>query len=201
MSRGLGQGELLDPPKPKRLLVGEGATCWWGCDPSTVRVALASIDAAGQRGVTLRPFPGLDEMARLPEIAIETRACALELLDAGLRPGVLAIERPAAPKNRPVNPALYYAVGTIAAVLQLTVLEETARRVECVLVTGSSWKALACGQGNIGKPKKDRRNPKPEDYPVLVWAQGLGYQGTSWDAADAYGIAEWARRTYALEAR
>jgi hypothetical protein len=70
-------------------------------------------------------------------------------------------------------------------------------------VPPSRWKKLATGYGAIPKPqKKDLgRRPEFEDYRVAVWARELGYTGSSWDEADATGVAEAARRTIALEVR
>jgi hypothetical protein len=48
-----------------------------------------------------------------------------------------------------------------------------------------------------GKPWRD-----PFDYAVLRIARDdWGYDGTSWDCADALGIAEAARRTVGLDPR
>ena len=74
-----------------------------------------------------------------------------------------------------------------------------------------SWENLIDGQinlkdrwaGKLGftdpetkKPWKDR-----ERYGVLRWARENGYTGSSWDEADALGIAEAGRRLVTLEAR
>lgn len=190
----------MEAPKPKRLVVAPGHTAWWGVDPSTARVALATVDGEGHRAVSMVPFAAEAGAHRLAGIFTDTRALAVETARL-LAPGVIAVEQPSAPKQRGVNPWLYKAVGVIEAALVAGVLEATGRRPEVAELVSVSWKALAVGKGNIGKPAKDRLNPRPEDYLVLRWARSLGYQGSSWDCADAYGIAEWARRTYELTVR
>jgi hypothetical protein len=62
--------------------------------------------------------------------------------------------------------------------------------------TSSWWKKRGCGWGAIYKPKR-----VTEEYGVLTWARQNGYEGASWDEADAWGIAEAARREVALDER
>lgn len=195
MSRGLGQGELIGPVRTRRLSVPAGACCWFGVDPSSVRVAIASIDSSGARGVSCAGFRSGEIENRLDDVLNVTVELARGLVSAGLVPGVVVVEKPAAPKNRPLNPALYFAWGAIVAGLRIA----TGARVETVMP--SQWKALACGKGNISKPKPKRPNSRPEDYAVLRWAQEMGYRGTSWDCADAFGIADFAWRTFELAER
>lgn len=203
MSRGLGQGELLTPPPAKRVIVPAGSTAWWGVDPSTVRVAIATIQPDGLRGVSTVVFPALAGAHRLDAVYRLTGGLAHELVTLGAAPGVIAVEQPSAPKARGVNPWLYQAVGVIMAALVAGVNTATGRRPEVVELVASQWKAVSCGSGRIQKPKRERGMPAPPltDYPVFVWATDNGYRGRSWDEADAWGIAEWARRTYALEVR
>jgi hypothetical protein len=52
-------------------------------------------------------------------------------------------------------------------------------------------------RGNLYKPKRGHTF----EYGVLTWARQNGYAGCSWDEADAWGIAEAARREVALEER
>jgi len=64
-------------------------------------------------------------------------------------------------------------------------------------VASAKWKLVVCGYGAIAKPKPTSREP----YAVLEWAQYVGYEGTSWDEADAWAIAEYARGAYELDER
>jgi hypothetical protein len=190
VSRGFGQTELLEGPQPKRLIVPEGHVNWWGIDPSSVRVAVATVTPDGERGVTVQPFAG-SGLARLHAIYMASRHVAMDLCGhCELPPGVVAIEQPS---GRTPNPMLLYATGAIIA----GVCSALPLRTELVMVPSATWKAVACGSGAIRKPKPTER----EEYRVLRWARSLGYAGSSWDAADAYGVAEWARRTFRLEER
>lgn len=194
MSRGLGQTELLTPPATRRLIVRPGQTAWFGVDPSTVRVAIASVAADGARGVSTVPFAREESAKRLASIHHATRLLVTELVETVGAPGVVVVEQPS---GKTPNLNLVYAVGVIVAAC--------VSAAGCVveMVTSSQWKALACGKGNIYKPQRVRGRPAPapEDYPVLPWARSCGYVGASWDEADAWGVADYARRTFALEAR
>lgn len=188
----LGQIEAFEAAPPKRLLVPESHVSWWGVDSSTLRVAIATISPERRRGASLAAFdkrtPVID---RLVEIRRQTLSLARGLLDVGLAPGVIAVETPAGFGDRP-NPSLAYAVGAI-----LCGLGEACPLAGIVMVESARWKKVSCGSGAIRKPKPT----SGEEYAVLTWARTVGYKGTSWDEADSYGIAEWARRTYKLEVR
>lgn len=196
MSRGLGQGELLEPAPTRRLIVRKGRTAVWGVDPSTVRVAIASVGVDGVRGVSTRAFSGSPGPERLAGVRQGTFALVGELISYPWldKPGLIVVEQPSGTIQ---NLQFVYAVGVIVATLQ----EST----DCVIeyVTSAEWKKESCGYGAIKKPKREpgKAAPKPEDYAVLRWARENGYDGTSWDEADAWGIAEWARRTFVLEVR
>jgi hypothetical protein len=186
----LGQLEAFTPPPTTKLIVPVGFTSWWGVDPSTLRVALAMIDAECRHSVVTASFDRrLPTIDRLPEVRARTLALASAAAEVA-RPGVIAVEKPAGFGKRP-NPELAYAVGVI-----MCALGEAVPVATLVLVEGSKWKRVACGDGAIAKPKRP-----DEPYAVLTWARTLGYRGTSWDEADACGVAEWARRTYRLEQR
>lgn len=195
MTRALGQGELLEAGKPRRLIVPPAHGAWFGVDPSTVRVAIASVTGEGRRGVSVASFPSLEGPARLGVIYRETRLLARSVADAVGMPGVVACEQPS---GQTPNPNLVYAVGVVLAAL---VGELGGACV--VTVPSSTWKSVACGNGAIYKPKRVKGGVAPvaEDYGVLRWARGLGYVGSSWDAADAWGVCEWARRTFELVER
>ncbi len=187
----LGQLEAFESAPPKRL-VPRGSTDWWGVDPSTQRVAIAWVSRQGHRGVELASFSTATSVVeRLPLIRRETAALAAELVTRRNHlPGIVAFEKPAGFGARP-NPELAYG----AAAIMCGLLEATGP-AKLVLVEGSKWKRVICGRGDIRKPK-----PNGGPYAVLTWARATGYDGSSWDAADAWGIAEWARRTYVLEER
>jgi hypothetical protein len=199
MSRGLGQGELLEPAPPRKLLVPEEHVFHWGVDPSTLRVALAVASELPLRhlrvgrAVCQVPFRQTQGGERLATIWWETRRLAATWARSW-PPGVVAFEQPSGKQQ---NLELSYACGVIMGAVFAGVLDATHHRVRTATVTSSEWKAVACGKGNIYKPKLTAR----EEYGVLTWARAQGYEGRSWDEADAMGVAEWARRTFALEER
>lgn len=191
MGRLFEQREMFVGPRPQRL-VGRGG--WWvGVDPSTQRVAIASVSPEGLRGVSTGSFPSRRGGRRLAVILYETRRLMRSLVDAGVEPGVIVVEQPS---GKTPNLQLVYATGVIMAAVA-----EVCPGAVAETVPSSTWKKVACGRGNIYKPKRERGSPAPvpEDYAVLGWARGLGYRGWSWDEADAMGIADYAWRTFALE--
>jgi hypothetical protein len=182
----LGQQELMTPAPRRRLIVPAGCESYWGVDPSTKRISIAWITAAGERGAVTDSFPTLEGAARLDAIYHTTRrvACLAPF------PGLVFVEQPSGKQQ---NPNLLYAVGATLAGLYAAL----GPRVYIEMVTSSWWKRRACGRGDISKPKLgDQR-----EYGVLTWARQNGYVGSSWDEADAYGIAEAARREVLLEVR
>ncbi len=190
---GLGQLEAFDPP-PAHRLVRRSGYGWAGVDPSTKRCAIA-VTWGEECAVDTISFPTREGAQRLAAIYDGVRELGAKMLD-GI--GVIAVEQPSGKQE---NPALSYAVGaTLAAIGSLWGDRGRFRAREApvvVMATSSAWKKVACGYGAIYKPK-----PTSGDvYGVLVWAQGNGYTGTSWDEADAWGIAEYARKTYALVER
>ncbi len=172
-------------PEPRRrLIVRAGMTAHWGVDPSTQRIAIAC-----EQRVTLHPFPRTEGLARLADIYDSTFALVEELLFSWPAPGFVLVEQPS---GKTINLELTYAVGVIIAAMQAAL-----NGVRFETVSSSSWKKVACGRGDIYKPKKG----DDWEYGVLRWARENGYQGSSWDEADALGIAEAARRLVHLEAR
>jgi hypothetical protein len=179
--------------------VPAGHASWWGVDPSSWRVALATVDAEAGRGVATVPFPRLEGGAQLAAIWRLTFLLAQETALL-LQPGVVVVEQPS---GKQANPTLSYATGVIMGALHAGVERATGRGVVLETVPSSRWKAVACGDGALWKPKRlrGRPAPAPEAYGVLRWAQAAGYRGRSWDESDAWGVAEYARRTFALEER
>lgn len=109
-------------------------------------------------------------------------------------PGVVFVEQPSGKQE---NPALSYAVGAIQAGVYDGLFSAGVGAVRIETVPSSTWKKAATGYGAVYKPKRgDGR-----EYGVLTWARQNGYGGSSWDEADALGIAEAARRTIALDQR
>jgi hypothetical protein len=196
----LAQQELVEPAPVRRLIVPRGHTAYWGVDGSTVRLSVAYVTPEGARGVRTVPFARADGPARLSEIYRETRLFALHRDDAQMRgdlpvPGLVLVEQPSGTME---NPNLSYAVGVIQAALYDGLYSALGRAVRIETCTSGHWKKVACGRGNLYKPKT---LTGAEPYGVLTWARQNGYAGSSWDEADAWGIAEAARREVALEER
>jgi hypothetical protein len=194
----LEQQELLEAPPPRRLIVPHGHSAWWGVDPSTVRTAVACVSrrSGGElvRWAQTCPYPVLEDAARLSAVYACTRDWIRRLAPPGPdRPGVVFVEQPSGKQD---NPNLSYAVGVILAAVFDGLHDATGRAVAVQTVSSSRWKKVACGRGNIYKPKRGT-----EEYGVLTWARANGYDGRSWDEADAFGVAECARRTVLLDER
>jgi hypothetical protein len=191
----LGQQELMEPPQRRRLQVAPGHTAIWGVDPSTRRIAIAGVGIE-HRDVITREFAPLDGAQRLSHIYEQTKDLVGALANHGYwspRPGLVVIESRG---GKHENPALSYAYGVIqAAIYDGLYVKGAPVRIE--EIAPSKWKKIACGRGNIYKPKRG----SSEEYGVLSWARMNGYTGSSWDEADAWGIAEAARREVALVER
>jgi Holliday junction resolvasome RuvABC endonuclease subunit len=183
----LGQTQPLDPPPTRKLIVPSGAGAWWGVDPGSARVAIATVASDGLRGVSMASFPRLEGGERLDAIYRETAHLAAEIASM-VPPGVIVVEQPSGAQP---NPALSYAVGATMAGLW------AGTHAAVVTVSSSTWKKVSTGSGAAYKPK----DGKIEKYAVYQWARTVGYTGRSFDEADAYGLAEYARLTYALEQR
>lgn len=189
----LEQQEIFMAPRPRVVTARSGG--WWvGVDVSTLRVAIASVSPEGRHGVSTRSFPTRTGGRRLAVILYETRLLMRSLIDAGVEPGVIVVEQPS---GQTPNLQLVYATGVIMAAVA-----EAAPGAVVETVPSSTWKKIACGRGNIYKPKRERGKPPPEflDYGVARWAcETVDYRGSSWDEADALGVADYAWRTYAIE--
>lgn len=154
-----------------------------GIDPSTKRMSAAVLIPASERrdvaftvSTLSLPQPGTDAL-RLAQGQREL----VPWLGALIReydPELVLVEQPfAAAKHVP--PVSYYAIGVL-----LAVLGTYGASVE--MVTPAQWKraALGAGRGGVRKPKRGEG-----EYAVLTWAHKAGYDGDSWDEADAIGIA------------
>ena len=195
----------------RRLIVprGHGAG-WWGCDFSVRRLSLGFVAPDGRRGARTASIPELRGGARLAAIWSETVRIVSDVVKSSPRfedgqtvyrsefpwPGVVLVEQPG---GKSLNHPLEYACGVIQGAIHYALWRELSAEVVVDDVVPAHWKLVACGRGDIYKPDPKRGRPGP--YGVLVWAQANGYRGTSWDEADALGIAECARREVALEVR
>jgi hypothetical protein len=194
MTATLLQQEMFVPEPQRRLIVRRGMTAHWGVDPGLQRVAIA----AGTR-VARHSFPLVDGLARLSAIYAGVEQFAADLMDEWGTPGFVLVEQPS---GQNVEPILWYAVGVTICAIQ-DAIEARAGSVRAETIPPSSWKKLAVGYGALYKPTKKKlgRSPVFEDYGVAKWARENGYTGSSWDEADALGIAEAARRLVTLEER
>jgi Holliday junction resolvasome RuvABC endonuclease subunit len=187
----LAQQELL-PPEPRKTIVSE-ARAWWGVDPGTKRVAIGSVTEDGERSVVMREIPknlmGAARLREIHQIVEDMLLRALHFDESLPHPGYILVEQPS---GKHVNHSLQFAVGVVIAAIA-----EVLPNVEVGLIDPQSWKKSACGRGNLYKPGPKMRAAGAK-YEVLVWANENGYDGSSWDEADALGIAEAARRRVAL---
>jgi hypothetical protein len=199
--------ELMEAPPARRIIVPVGCVAHWGVDPSTLGVSIATVSGEQPglvRMVHTAPFPRVSGPTRLREVFEATRALAARL---ALReaPGLVLVEQPSG-SMQAVNHGLEYAVGVIQAAVLDGVWSALGHGVQMETVVSSWWKARACGAGNIYKTVKvpgssRKRRCDLEEYGVMRWARLNGYTGSSWDDADAMGIAEAGRRDTALEPR
>lgn len=201
MTGKVGQTEMFEAPPTRRVIVPEGRGAWWGVDPSSLRCAIATIAADGLKGVELASFPNVDGPLRLSLIYAETRKLAATI--AGLvAPGIVLIEQPS---GKFQNLELVYAVGATMAGVYDGVLAACGSPARFESKTSQWWKKRSFGRGDVYKPNKKTlgRAPVPEDYAGLTWAWNAGMPRAinSWDAADAWGMAEAMRRDVALEQR
>lgn len=200
MSHVVGQEEMFVKPATRRVIVQAGRECWWGVDSSTSRVAIACLSERGKHA-QLASFAKLPDPARQSVIYAETRALAKALAIA-YPPGMVLIEQPSGTFQ---NLEIVYSVGSIMAGVYDGILDACGTPAQFLVTTSSWWKKRAVGRGDIYKPTKKKlgRTPEPADYLVLRWAwdNGLPREITSWDAADAWGMAHALRVDVALEAR
>jgi hypothetical protein len=185
--------QLLAEPEPTREVKswGEGAT-WLGVDPGTKRVSVALAGRESMRCVT-RSFPRADGARRLAFIYAETFELVRSLEP---QPGFAFVEQPS---GKSPNPNLVYAVGVIAAAvyagLHNLAMSRGAPAPVVEMIPSATWKKVACGRGDLWKPKASAERPEFESYAVAAWARENGFAVSSWDEADAAGIAVAARRT------
>lgn len=197
----LAQQTLLDRPPSRRIIVPAGHSAWWGADPAVGRLSVAVATAEGPRAALTASFGDLRSGARLAHIWRETGLFVAGLVRDGWPvPGLVWVEQPSGQRT---VPELLYAVGVIQGAIYDALQLVTGHGVLVETVPSSSWKKAACGSGAIRKPTRKAlgRAVRFEDYGVARWAAANGYRGSSWDEADALGIADAARRTVALDER
>jgi hypothetical protein len=195
MSAPLMQQEMFVPEPQRKIIVRPGMEAHWGVDPSTVRIAIASGSM-----VATHSFPRTEGFARLSDIYHGTVGFVETLQMSGWpAPGFILVEQPS---GQSPNLELVYAVGVIIAALQHGI-EDWIGSVRLETLPPMSWKKMATGKGNLSKMDPETKKPwkDRERYGVMRWARENGYTGTSWDEADALGIAEAARRLVTLESR
>lgn len=198
------QQELIELPPDRAVVLPlsvRPVAGWWGVDVSTGRYNIGYVDQQGNRGVhSVRLGDANDNVGeRLNRFARQARTLIETMLDEGCPPpGVALVEQPS---GAHVMPIMWYASGVAALAIYEVVHVRLGYVPRVETIPPSRWKLKAVGRGNISKPKRAKgAPPRPlEDYPVWRWARTLGLPGdASWDDADAYGIAEAARRTIAI---
>jgi hypothetical protein len=203
----LEQQELMAPPPRRRLIVPKGHTAIWGCDGSTLRLAIAALwrqeGGSVVREVHTVSFAPSDGPQRLSTIYADTMLCARRAahdMGPGEYPGLIVVEQPS---GKTPNLNLVYAIGVIQAALYDGVYDVTGVPPRMETISSASWKKRACGRGNLYKPQREKGGPpvKQTDYAVFRWAVENGWNPRSWDEADAAGICEAAWRDVILEER
>jgi hypothetical protein len=201
----LEQQELLEVPPERTVALPttiSPTAGWWGVDISTARYNIGFIDRDGQRGVHSVKLGAANDNEGERLNRFQRQMCTLTetmLAEPGVPlPGVVFVEQPG---GQTVMPILWYAAGIAAQAIYQTVnrIHGYVPRVETM--PPSKWKKIAVGRGNIYKPARKKGQPPPpiDAYPVWVWARTLGMPETgSWDDADAYGVAEAARKTIGI---
>jgi hypothetical protein len=196
----LEQQELMAPPPRRRLIVPKGHSAVWGIDPSSVRVALAALSRASDgyvdRMVKTQSFSTAEGAERLSGIYRDTFRFVQGIAVCCTWPGLVVVEQPS---GQTPNPQLVYAVGVIQAAVWDALYDVMGIAPRMETVPSATWKKIACGRGNLYKPKG--RGTKQTDYAVFRWAVENGWNPSSWDEADAAGIAEAAAREVLLEER
>lgn len=141
-------------------------------------------------------FSGSEGALRLSEIRSETFRFVQGIAACCTWPGLVVVEQPGGSQR---NWPLFYAVGVIIEAVHAALRDVTGRSVRVETMAPARWKLIACGRGNIYKPSKAKG--RTGEYGVLTWARANGYEGWSFDEADALGVAEAARRSVALDER
>lgn len=203
----LEQQELMESPPGRHVVVPEriaSPPCWWGIDPSTTAYHIAYVfdhpSDGRRRGVHSVKLgdTNVNEGERLARFRSQMQRLVDAMLDDMIPPpGMVYVEQASGANPQPV---LWYSVA-VATEAVYDALHHRLDYVPRVETTASAhWKKVATGHGrwNKTKPhptKKDKTVKLAlEEYGVMKWARANGYTGPSWDDADAWGIAEAARR-------
>lgn len=213
-----GQGELLEAPPSRHVVMPREVAespCWWGVDTGTsvYHVGWATTasgvtegwdDEGVRRGVESVKLGPTNENwgERLARWHGQATVLVGAMLDAGIpAPGVVFVERAAGASP---EPSMHYAVGIVSAAIYGALNRRLAYVPRIELVSSMHWKLIACGQGNLSKPRYGKGVPFDavrEDYDVLRWARAHGLTADArdcWDRADAMGITDCARRDIAI---
>lgn len=210
------QAGLFEPEPPNRLVAPE-ADGWWGIDTATSHYVIGTVDRELRRRSHLVLNGGIGPCngERIARYESQLRQLILAMLDDGCPvPGIVWVEQ--ASGQHP-KPELVYAVGAAVGTTYRVLRDVLERPVRVETVPSATWKSkLAPGAGGWYKTARveGRKSPRPlplEEYKVLQWARANGYDETptivrddgrtvpvAWDHADGRGIAEGARKTYAL---
>jgi hypothetical protein len=215
------QSGLFDPPKP-RSVSAPTARGWWGVDSALDHYVIGCVDVDLNRrsdcvmtgpGDPSKPATG-ERLHRMDTSLDELIVAMLE--DGAPEPAVVWVEQAS---GQSPAPKLVMCVGVAARAVYGVLRRELGYPVHVELVPSATWKSkLAPGAGGWHKTAKvpGRKTPKPlatEEYKVLQWSRANGFTGdgetfvnssgrtvsTVWDHSDARGIAEGARRTFAIE--
>lgn len=203
MAQLLEQQEMFESPPRRRIIVPSGHAAWWGADLGTTRLALAYVTPEGARGARTIPFPALRGAQRLSAIYALTRAeMPAALRDGWPTPGMVQTEQTSGSKQS-VNLPFIMAAGAIQAGMYDGLQDALGVPVHIEECVSSHWKLVACGSGRLYKPKREKGQPAPplRAYAVFRWAVAGGWDPLDWNEADAAGMAEAARREFALDAR
>jgi hypothetical protein len=214
------QAGLFDPEPPRSVRAG-AAQGWWGLDSALTHYVIGTVDLELNRGshMVRTGDAGPCNGERLYRMDTALDALIVAMLEEGAPvPGAVWVEQPS---GQTPLPELVYCVGVAVGTTYRVLRRELGYPVLVETVPSASWKSkLAPGAGRWYKTERvpGRKTPRPlppEEYKVLQWARANGYAGegetfvnnsgktpktvnTAWDHADARGMAEGARKTFAL---
>jgi hypothetical protein len=195
----------LFEPEPPRAVQAPGARGWWGIDTALTHyvVGCVDVDLARRSDLVLTGRLGPSDGERLSRMASQLEQLIILILEDGApAPGVVWVEQASGKAH---EPDLVYAVGIAVTTSYQVLRRELGYAVLVDTVPSATWKSkLAPGAGGWYKTVNE--------YKVLQWARANGYAGEDyapvgkngaarqvmWDHADGRGIAEGARKTFAL---
>jgi hypothetical protein len=174
----------------------------WGIDPSTKRMAFASLTPTFEYpGTEERPIGAYPPILRWATVSLPTHPAPHVKLAAWAGrighfveacrdewgvPALVAIEQPFSTGHK-TEPMSYMALAALLVALGLRVPD-----AEVCLIPPQTWKAKATGSGYApGLPRDASKTARrrAEKARLMEWARAAGYAGQSEDEADACGIA------------